>query len=58
MAYNSYAGGNSLYCYYDYYLVYLIAYLTISELATINPLGGQPPHLVENTDTVYLGDQH
>ena len=27
-------------------------------LATMSPLGWHPPHLVDNTDTQYLGDQH
>ena len=51
-------GGNSFYCYYDYYLFYPIAYLIILELATMNPLGWHPPYLVDNTDTLYLVDQH
>ena len=28
------------------------------ELATMSPLGYHPPHVVDNTDTLYLGDQH
>ena len=54
MACNSYADGYYLHC-YDHYLLYLIAYLIISELATMNPLGWHPPYLVGNTDTMYLG---
>ena len=38
LAYNSYAGITSYY-YYDSYLLYLIAYLIILELATMSPLG-------------------
>ena len=57
MACNSYAGGYYLHC-YDYYLLYLIAYLIILELATMNPLGWHPPYVVGNTDTTYLGEQH
>ena len=58
LAYNSYAGGNYLYCYYDYYLLYLIAYPIILELATMNLLRSHSPYLVDNTDTLYLVDQH
>ena len=58
LAYNVYAGENYLYYYFDYYLLYLIAYLIILELATMNPLGLHPPYLMDNTDTLYLGDQH
>ena len=36
----------------------LIAYHIILVLATMNPSGWHPPHLVDNTDTLYLGDQH
>ena len=46
------------YCYYDYYLQYLIAYYIILVLVTMNPSGWHPAHLVDNTDTLYLGDQH
>ena len=36
----------------------LIAYRIILVLATMNPAGWYSPHLVDNTDTLYLGDQH
>ena len=39
LACNIYAGEKHLSCYYGLYLVYLIAYLIILELATIDPLG-------------------
>ena len=39
LACNAYAGEKYLYCYYDCYLLYLIGYLIILELATMNPLG-------------------
>ena len=58
MACNSYAGGNYLYCYPDYYLLCLIVCLIILKLATTSSLGGHPPYPVENTDTMYLGDQY
>ena len=58
LACNIYAGEKYLYCYCGYYLLYLIAYLIILELATMNPLGQHSPHLVDNTDSIYLGDQH
>ena len=40
LACNSYPGENHFYCYYDYYLLYLIAYLIILELTTMNTLQG------------------
>ena len=52
LAYESYAGRILIvilienlndYCYVLY------------QLATVNPLGLHPPHLVDNTDTQYLG---
>ena len=58
MAYNSYAGGNYLCYYYDYYLLHVIAHLIALELATMNPLGWHAPYLVDNTDILYLEDQH
>ena len=33
-------------------------YLSILELATMKPSGWHTPHLVDNTDTLYLGNQH
>ena len=39
-------------CCYDYYLLYVVAYLIILELAAMNPSGRHPPHLVDNTDTL------
>ena len=39
LAFNSYAGGNSYYFYYDYCLLYPVACLIILELATMNPSG-------------------
>ena len=50
----SYVGVNYLYCYYDCCLFCLIVYLVILELGTMKPLGWHPPHIVDNTDTLYL----
>ena len=37
----------------------LIFSFILYELATMSPLGWHPPpHLVDSTDTLYLGDQH
>ena len=63
LACKSYVGGKSYYCNYDYYLLYIMwasnnVSFTLCELATMSPLGWHPPHLVDNTDTLYLGDQH
>ena len=52
LAYKSYVGGNSSDYYYDYSLLYLI------WAGNNDPLGWHPPHVVGNTDTLYLGDQH
>ena len=32
--------------------------IILYSLATMSPLGWQSPHLVDNTDTQYLGEQH
>ena len=55
LAYESYAGG--------ILIVILIEILNdycfiLYQLATMSPLGSHPPHLVDNTDTQHLGDQH
>ena len=52
LAYKIYVGGNS-YC-YDYCLLYLIW----AGNNAMRPSGWHPPHLVENADTLYLGNQH
>ena len=44
-------------------LLFLLKFLMIicfilHWLATMSPLGRHPPHLVDNTDTQYLGDQY
>ena len=39
-------------------IIMIIVCFILYELATINPLGSHPPHVVDNTDTLYLGDQH
>ena len=38
--------------------VMIIVCFILYELATMNPLRWHPPHLVNNTDTLYLEDQH
>ena len=40
------------------FLLFLFKFLLIIVLSCINLLGWHPPHLVDNTDTQYLGDQH
>ena len=52
LAYKICAGGNSYCC--DYCLLYLI-WAGNNEM---RPLGYHPPHLVDNADTLYLGNQH
>ena len=52
LAYKISFGRNS-YC-YDYYLLYL---MWAGDNA-MRPLGRHPPHLVDNADTLYLGNQH
>ena len=54
MAYENYDGG---------FLVIHIEILNdycfiLYQLPTMSPLGRHQPHLVDNTDTQYLGDQH
>ena len=39
-------------------VVMVIVCFILYELATMSPLGWHLPHLVDNTDTLYLGDQH
>ena len=51
LAYKICVGGNS-YC-YDYCLLYLIW----AGNNAMRPLGWHPPHLVNNADTLYLGNQ-
>ena len=36
-------------------VIMIIVCLILFELATMSPLGWHPPHLVDNTDTPYLG---
>ena len=40
------------------YIAFMIIICFILELTKMNPLGWHPPYLVDNTDTMYLGDQH
>ena len=39
-------------------VIMVIVYFILYELATTNPLKWHLPHLVDNTNTFYLGDQH
>ena len=39
-------------------LIMVITNFILYYLATMSPLGWHPPHLVDNKDTQYLGDQH
>ena len=39
-------------------VIIVIVCFILYELATMSPLGWHPPHLVDNTDTLPLGDQH
>ena len=39
-------------------VIIIIVCFILYELETMSPLGCHPPHLVDNTDTLYLGDQH
>ena len=39
-------------------VILTIVCFILYELATMSPLGWHPPHLVNHTDTQYLGDQH
>ena len=39
-------------------VIMVIVCFILYELATMSPLGWHLPHLVDNTDTLYLGDQH
>ena len=39
-------------------VIMIIVCYILYELAAMNPLRGHPPHLVDNIDTLYLGDQH
>ena len=36
----------------------IIVCFILYELATMSPSGLHPPHLVDKTDTLYLGYQH
>ena len=36
----------------------LLYYFGLCKLATMSPLGWHPPCVVNNTDTLYLGDKH
>ena len=40
------------------FIVTIIVCFISYELATIKPLGCHSPHLVDDIDTLYLGDQH
>ena len=54
MAYENYAGGILVICIEilnDYCFI-------LFQLVTVSPLGWHPPHLADDTDTQYLGDQH
>ena len=39
-------------------IIIMIVCFILYELATMSPLGWHPPHPVDNTDTLYPGDQH
>ena len=52
LGYKMYVVGNSYYCYY------VTICFILCELETTSPLGWHLPHLVDNTYTLYLGDQH
>ena len=39
-------------------VIMIIVSFILYELATMNPLRWHPPHLLDNTDTLYLRDQH
>ena len=39
-------------------IIMIILCFILYELATMSPLGWHPPHVVDNTDALYLGDQH
>ena len=39
-------------------IIMIIVCFILNELATMSPLGWHPPNVVNNTDTLYLGDQH
>ena len=36
-------------------VIMIIIYFILYKLATMNPLGWHSPHLMDNTDTLYLG---
>ena len=38
-------------------IIIIIVFFILHELAT-RPLGWHPQHVVDNIDTLYLGDQH
>ena len=37
-------------------VIMIIICFILYELVTMSPLGWHPPHLVNNTDILYLGD--
>ena len=39
-------------------IIMIIVYFILYELSAMNLLGWHPPHLMDNTDTLYLGDQY
>ena len=39
-------------------VIMIIVYFILYEVATTSLLEWHPPHLVDNTDILYLGDQH
>ena len=39
-------------------IVMIIVYFILYELAAMSLLGWHPLHLMDNTDTLYLGDQY
>ena len=39
-------------------VIMIIICFILYELETMRPLRWHPPHLVDNTDTLYLRDQH
>ena len=39
-------------------MIIVIVCFILYELASMSFLGWHPPHLMDNTDTLYLGDLH
>ena len=38
-------------------IIIVIIIITLYKLATMSPFGGHRPHLVDNSDTLYLGNK-